>query len=120
MNGARIGELAAMAVIAVLIAIGGKQLLLALSHMRPVGPLLAAGGLIAALGSLRGAYNPDDAAARSNVTRAGAYVVAALFALWAVLAPNKWVFGTCIVAAEVAVVFDLVATAARSRTVKGS
>jgi hypothetical protein len=120
MKGARIGELVAMAVIAILIAAGGKELLVALAHLKPFGALVPAGALVVAVLSLRGAYNPDDPAARSNVTRSGAYVVAAGFALWAVIAPNKWVFGTCIVAAEVAVVFDLIATAVRGRLAKGS
>jgi hypothetical protein len=115
MKGARVGELVAMGAIAVLIAVGGKGLLLVLAHLRPYGALVPAGALLAALGALRGAYDPADPAARVNVTRAGAYVVAAIFALWAVVAPGKWVYGTCIIAAELAIVLDIIATAARGR-----
>jgi hypothetical protein len=126
MNGARNWELAAMAAIAVLVALGGKSLLVSLGHVKPLGIALAAGALVAALGSLRRAYegspgdplpNPD---ARADVTRGGAYVAAAIFALWAIIAPGKWVYGACLVAAESAIVFDLIATVARGRAAKGS
>jgi hypothetical protein len=120
MNGARIGELAAMVAIAVLVALGGKALLVTLGHVKPLGVLIAAGGLLAALGALRTAYDPSGPDARVNVTRAGAYVCTAAFALWAILAPGKWVYGACIVSAETAIVFDLIATAVRGRVAKGS
>ena len=120
MNGARNWELAMMAAIAVLVALGGKSLLVSLGHVKPLGIALAAGALVAALGSLRRAYDPTNPDARANVTRGGAYVCAAIFALWAILAPGKWVYGACIVAAETAIVFDLIATVARGRAAKGS
>lgn len=110
-----------MLAIVVLVAMGGKTLLLALGHApRPFNWLVPAGALAAALISLRAAYNPADPAARVNVSRNAAYACAAAFALVAVLAPAPWAFGTCIAATEVAIVFDLVSTAARGRTVKGN
>jgi hypothetical protein len=120
MTGARIGEILAMAAIVVLIALGGPALLVQLGHMKLLGALIMAGALIAALNALRTAYDPADPNARANASRAGAYVAAAGFALWAVLAPARWNFGACIVSAEVALVFDLIATLARWRVAKGN
>ena len=104
-----------MAVIALLVALGGKFVLLALGRVKLLGALMAAGGLLAALGYLRRAYDPADPSARVNVTRAGAYVCTAALALLAILAPAKFVLGACIVMAEVALAFDFIATAARGR-----
>lgn len=112
MNAARIGELTAMAVLAVLIAVGGRTLLLALGRVKPAGALIAAGALLAALGWLRSAYDPDNPASRLNVTRAGAYVCAAALTVIAVLAPAPFVLGACVFAAEAALVFDFISTAA--------
>jgi len=120
MNGARVGELLAMVAIIVLVAAGGPTLLVALGHVKVLGALVTAGALVAALVALRNAYDPADPSARINVTRAGAYACAAAFALWAVLAPARWNFGACIVSAEVALVFDLIATAVRGRFAKGT
>jgi hypothetical protein len=44
---------------------------------------------------------------------------AAILALLAVLAPAKWVFGSCIAAAEVALVFDMITIVARGRVARG-
>jgi hypothetical protein len=119
MNAARIGELAALAAMAVLVGLGGKALLLALGRVKLAGALIAAGALIVALRALRQAYDPNDPAARINVTRAGAYVCAAALALLAIVAPAKFIIGACIVAAEAAIVFDFIATAAGGRTTRG-
>lgn len=113
-------EIVAMAFIAFLIAVGGKRLLFVLSEHRLWGALLAAGLVLAALGSLRRAYDPSSPEARVNVTKAGAYVCAAALALWAVVAPASWVFGSCIVAAEIALVFDIITVAARGRVTGGN
>ena len=118
MKGARNWELAAMAAIAVLVALGGKSLLVSLGHFKLLGILLAAGGLVAALGALRRSYDPSRPEARVEVTRAGAYVCTAALALWAIVAPAKFAYGACIIAAESAIVFDIIATLARGRTAK--
>ncbi len=110
----------AMGAIALLIAIGGRQLLVMLGHYKTWGALLAAALVFIAVRELRAAYDPASPDVRVEVTKAGAYFCAAVLALWAVLAPARWVFGSCIVAAEVAVVFDLITLAARSRTAGGN
>lgn len=119
MSGRRFGEALAIVAIIILVAAGGKTLLLALGHMKVVGALICAGALIAALSAARRAYDPTDAAARSNVTRFIAYATAATFALWSVLAPAAWNFGVTIAAAEIALVFDLMASFARGRAAGG-
>ncbi len=116
----RKGELAALGAIAVLIAIGGRSLLVTLGHNKTWGAVLAVAAVVLAVRELRRAYDPLAPDVRVEVTKAGAYFIAALLALIAVLAPARWVFGSCIVAAEVAVVFDIITLAARSRTAGGT
>ena len=110
----------AMGVMAVLIAIGGRALLVTLGHYRMWGALIALAVIFLAVRELRSAYDPSLPDARIEVTKAVAYFCAAVFLLWAIVAPARWVFGSCIVAAEVAVVFDLITLAARSRTAGGN
>ncbi len=98
-----------MAAIVVLIALGGPAILVQLGHMKLLGALIMGGALIAALNSLRTAYDPADLRTRgSNAScRAGAYVVAAAGSRCGPsCAPARWNFGACIVSAEVALVFD--------------
>jgi hypothetical protein len=116
----RKGEMIAMGAIAVLIAIGGRQLLVTLGHYKTWGALLAALLVFLAVRELRTAYDPTAPDARVEVTKAGAYFCAAILALWAIVAPARWVFGSCIVAAEIAVVFDIITLAARSRAAGGN
>jgi predicted NBD/HSP70 family sugar kinase len=116
----RTGEMIAMGVIAVLIAVGGRQLLGLLGHDKTWGALIAAALVFVAVRQLRNAYDPALPEARVEVTRAGAYFVAALLTLIAVLVPQRWAFGSCIVAAEIAIVFDIITLAARSRAAGGN
>ncbi len=116
----RKGEMIAMVAIAVLIAVGGRQLLVLLGHYKTWGAVLAAALVFVAVRELRGAYDPARPDARVEVTKAGAYFVAALLTLIAVLVPQRWAFGSCIVAAEIAVVFDIITLAARGRAVGGN
>jgi hypothetical protein len=109
----------ALCAIAVLIAIGGRQLLVALGHNKYLGIVLGVGLVVIAVRELRRAYNPTAPDARVEVTKAGAYACAAALALWAILAPARWVFGSCIVAAECAIVFDIITLAARMRSTAG-
>jgi hypothetical protein len=120
MTAARIGELLAIVAIVVLVAVGGRTMLAQLGHVKVLGALVMAGALIAAANALRSAYDPADPNARVNVSKYGAYTCAAAFGLLAVLAPARWNIGVCIVAAEVALVFDLIATVARWRVPKGN
>ncbi len=115
----RFGETLAIVAIIILVAAGGKMLLLALAHVKLFGALICAGAVLAALSAARRAYDPSDAAARANVTRFVAYATAAIFALWAVLAPAAWNFGVTIAAVEIALVFDLMASFARGRAAGG-
>jgi hypothetical protein len=116
----RKGELIAMGAIAVLVAIGGRTLLVSLGHEKVWGALLGVALIALAVRELRAAYDPAAVDARVEVTKAGAYLIAAVLVLWAILAPARWVFGSCIVAAEVAIVFDIITLAARSRTAGGT
>jgi hypothetical protein len=116
----RKGELIALGAIAVLIAIGGRTLLVSLGSNKIGGALVGVALIALALRDLRAAYDPAALDARVEVTKAGAYLIAAVLVLWAILAPARWVFGSCIVAAEVAVVFDIITLAARSRAVGGN
>jgi len=116
----RKGEMIAMIVIAVLIAVGGRQLLITLGHYKTWGAVLAAALVFVAVRELRTAYDPSAPDARVEVTKAGAYFVAALLTLIAVLVPQRWAFGSCIVSVEIALVFDIITLAARMRTAGGN
>jgi hypothetical protein len=116
----RKGEVIAMGVIAVLIAIGGHNLLVSLGQNKGWGALFGIALIVLAVRELRTAYDPAQPDARVEVTKAGAYLVAALLVLWAILFPARWVFGSCIVAAEVALVFDIITQLARSRAAGGT
>jgi hypothetical protein len=105
MKRARIWEIAALAVIAVLVAVGGHNVLVVLGQHKPWGWLIAAGLVYLAVRGVRSAMQTQ---ARVDVTKAAAYLCAALLALWAVLVPARWVFGSCIVAVEIALVFDAI------------
>jgi len=119
MKPGRMVEIAALLVLAVLVALGGNLVLVSLARQKPWGWLIAAGLVYLAVGGVRRAYEPANPAARVNVTRAGAYLCAAALALWAVLVPARWVFGSCIVATEVALVFDVIALVAPNRAAGG-
>jgi hypothetical protein len=116
----RKGEVIALCAIAVLIAVGGRQLLVTLGHNKAWGAVIAAGLIFITLRELRTSYNPAAPEARVEVTKAGAYFCAALLVLAAVLIPARWAFGACIAAAEIAVVFDIITLAARGRTAGGT
>jgi hypothetical protein len=120
MKRARIVEIAALAVIAVLVGFGGHNVLVLLAQHKPWGWLIMAGLVYVAVNGVRLAYDPVRPEARANVTKAGAYLCAAILALWAVLLPARWVYGSCIVAAEIALVFDLITLAAPRRAAGGN
>jgi hypothetical protein len=120
MKRGRIVEIVGLALIAVLVAAGGHNLLVILGQHKPWGWLIAAGGVYLAVNGIRAVYDPASPQARADVTKAGAYLVAAILALWAVLLPARWVFGSCIAAAEIALVFDLITLAAPGRAAGGN
>jgi len=120
MKRARIVEIAALAVIALLVASGGQLVLVTLGLHKPWGWLIGAGLVYLAVGGVRAAYDPQSPQARANVAKAGAYLCAAVLALWAILLPARWVYGSCIAAAEIALVFDLITLAAPRRAAGGN
>ena len=120
MERARKVEIAAIAVIAILVALGGRLVIETLGAHKPWGWMIAAGLVYVAVRGVRGAYDPSSPDARVNVTKAGAYLCAAALFLWAVLLPARWVYGSCIVAAEAALVFDLITIAAPRRAGGGT
>jgi hypothetical protein len=102
-----------LAVIGLLVAGGGKVLLAQMAQHRLLAALVLAGLVVAAVLGLRRNYLTPSDDARLVVTKNSAYLVAAALALWQILAPAKWVPGSCIAAAEVAIVFDIIMIAAR-------
>jgi hypothetical protein len=117
---ARFGEIAALAVIALLVAVGGKLVLANLASHKAVAAfailILIAGAAVA----LRRAYRAPNDEARIVITKYVAYLVAAILALWDVLAPAKWIPGSCIAAVEVALVFDIITIWARRNAAPGA
>ncbi len=120
MKRARIVEVAALAVIALLVGVGGPAVLATLGQHKPWGWLIAAGLVYLAVGGVRSAYDPESPQARVEVTKAGTYLCAALLALWAVIMPARWVYGSCIVATEIALVFYLITLVAPRRAAGGN
>jgi drug/metabolite transporter superfamily protein YnfA len=121
MKRGRIVEIVMISVIIVLVAIGGQHLLVVLGQHKPWGWLIIAGLMYLAVQGARAAYDPSSPDARANVTKAGAYICAALLALWSVvLHEPHWIYGSCIVATEVALVFDLITIVAPRRIPGGN
>jgi hypothetical protein len=117
---ARFGEIAALGAIAIMIAVGGKLVLANLSAHR-VAAAVAIAILIAVTSvALRRAYRLPGDETRIIITKYVAYLVAAVLALWDVLSPAKWIPGSCIAAAEVALVFDIITIWARRNVAGGT
>jgi hypothetical protein len=109
----RIAEIAWLAVIALLVALGGFSLLHLLAQHRPLGLGIVAAAIFATVMTIRRTYDPAVPGARREVTKAAAYCCAALLALIPVATGKHE--GIAIVAAEVALIFDIVSIAARPR-----
>ncbi len=109
----RLIEIVSLAIIAVLVALGGKLVLANLATHRLVAAIaivvLVAGAALA----LRRAYRDPGDDTRVIITKYVAYLVTAVLALADILAPAKWIPGSCIAAAEVALVFDMITIYAR-------
>ena len=110
---ARYGEIAALVAIALVVAAGGKVLLANLVTHKEIAGLAIAVLIAGTLAALRRAYRAPSDESRVAVTKYVAYLVAAILALWDVLAPAKWIPGSCIAAAEAALVFDIITIWAR-------
>jgi hypothetical protein len=116
----RFGEIAALVAIAIMIAFGGRLLLANLGTHRALAAF-AISALIAGTSiALRRAYRLPGDEIRIIITKYVAYLVAAILALWDVLAPAKWIPGSCIAAAEVALVFDIITIWARRNVAGGT
>jgi hypothetical protein len=116
----RLVEIGSLLVIAIIFAVGGKVVLANLATHKA----LAAVAIVALIGSaafaLRRTYRAPDDETRVVITKYVAYLVAAILALWDVLAPAKWIPGSCIAAAEVALVFDIITIWARKNVAGGT
>ena len=115
-NVSRIAEIAALAFIALLVATGGRILLHALANFRLASALVLTVLLVVAFTSAQRTYRRAGADARAAITRSVAYMVAGGLALADVLVPAKWIPGSCIAAAEVALAFDIIIVVARKPT----
>ncbi len=113
MKDTRVAEIAWLAVIAALVALGGFSVLRLLAHNRLLGLLLVAAAVFAGVMAIRRTYDPARPEARRDVTKAAAYCCAALLAVIPVATGKHE--GIAIVAAEVALVFDIITIAARPR-----
>ena len=112
----RVAEIAWLVLIAILVAVGGNIVLAMLAQHRVFAEILLLVVVIAAFFGLRRAFVANTETARSDVTKAGAYFVAAILAFVAIGLHVHWAIGACIAAIEAAIVFDVVTLMARGRT----
>ncbi|HEV2643275.1 MAG TPA: hypothetical protein VGT98_11230 [Candidatus Elarobacter sp.] len=117
MKDTRVAEIAWLVVIAILVAVGGNIVLAMLAQHRAFAEILLLVVAIAAFFGLRRAFVANTATARSDVTKAGAYFVAAILAFVAIGLHVHWAIGACIAAIETALIFDIITIVARVRTV---
>ncbi len=116
----RFGEIAALSAIAILVAVGGRLVLANLGTHRALAAAAIAVVIAGASVALRQAYRRPGDETRIVITKYVAYLAAAILALWDVLAPAKWIPGSCIAAAEVALVFDIITIWARRNVAGGT
>jgi hypothetical protein len=116
----RFGEIASLSAIAILLAVGGKLVLANLTTHKAFAALTITLLIVVATVALRRAYRSPGDETRIVITKYVAYLAAAMLALWDVLAPAKWIPGSCIAAAEVALVFDIITIWARRNVAGGT
>jgi hypothetical protein len=112
----RYAEVVWLALIAILVALGGNIVLGLLAQHRTFAGVLLLVVAIAAFLGLRRAVAVNAPTARADVTKAAAYLVAAILAFVAIGLHVHWAIGACIAATEAALVFDIVSIVARART----
>jgi hypothetical protein len=117
---ARLVEIAALLVIALVVAAGGKFVLANLATHKPFAALAILILIVGAAVALRRTYRSPNDETRIVITKYVAYLVTAILALWDILAPAKWIPGSCIAAAEVALVFDMITIWARRNVAGGA
>ncbi len=115
MKDTRYAEIAWLAAIAVLIALGANPVLETLRRIGPLGTIVAAAAIAGTLVMIVRAYDPAVPSARADVTKAVAYCAAAVLALVTVVWNPHWAVRACITAAEAAVLFDMVIVSRRPR-----
>ncbi len=113
-------EIGSLGVIAVLVAIGGKLVLANLAGHRAIAAIAFVVIIGGAVVALRRSYRVANDQTRIVVTKYIAYLVAAVLALWDIVAPAKWIPGSCIAAIEVALVFDIITIWAHRNTPEGT
>ena len=113
-------EILWLIVIAVLLAAGGPLVFAGLALHRLLGSVVLACAVVLAVIAIRRAYDPHSPTVRADVTRQVAYCVAAVLGLVAVAGKQHWAIGSCIAAAEIAIVFDIITIVARTRTARES
>ncbi len=109
-------EIVWLVLLAILVAAGGNVVLGLLAQQRTFAEVLLLVVTIAAFFGVRRAVVANTATARTDVTKAGAYFVAAILAFVAIGLHVHWAIGACIAAVETAIVFDVVTIVARTRT----
>jgi hypothetical protein len=112
----RNAEVAWLALIAILVALGGNIVLGLLAQHRVFAEVLLLIVAFAAFLGLRRAVTANSPTARADVTKAAAYLVAAILAFVAIGLHVHWAIGACIAATEAALVFVIVSNVARART----
>jgi hypothetical protein len=112
----RAAEIAMLVLIAILVALGGNIVLGQLAQHRAFAEVLLLIVVVAASLGLRRAVAANTPTARADVTKAAAYLVAAILAFVAIGLHVHWAIGACIAATEAALVFDVVSNVARART----
>ena len=111
-----VAEVAWLALIAILVAVGGNVVLGMLAQHRAFAEVLLLVVAVAAFFGVRRAVVANAPTARIDVTKAGAYFVAAVLAFVAIGLHVHWAIGATIAAVEAALVFDVITVAARART----
>lgn len=114
----RLPEIAWLVVIALLIAVGASPVLRLLAQNRLAGTIVLAVVILGSVVAIRRAYIPSSPTVRADVTKAVAYCVAAVLALVTVAWNPHWAIRACIMAAEVAVLFDVMTIATRPRAAR--
>jgi hypothetical protein len=116
----RLVEIGSLLFIALLVAMGGKLVLADLASHRALAAVAITVLIVGGVFALRRAFRAPNDETRIIITKYVAYLVAAALTLWYVIAPAKWVPGSCIAAAEVALVFDIITIWARSNAAGGT
>ncbi len=116
----RVVEIASLVAIAIVVALGGRVVLANLATHKPFAALAILALIAGAAFGLRRTYRSPDDETRVVITKYVAYLAAAILALWYVLAPAKWIPGSCIAAIEVALVFDMITIWARRNAAEGT